>query len=510
MTTETSRLRRGGGRTARKAARSDEAEQINPCPPGQIGGQYKPLTDSDIKRIYQTALKILAEIGMADVPDVLMEKALAKGASINALGRLSFSQAFIEDIIDGAAKSFMFYGRDPKYDFEVGGDKVYFGTGGAAVQTLDLDTGLYRPSTLEDLYNFTRLVDSLTNVSWFTRCCVATDIPDNRDLDINTAYALLKGTSKPVGTSFFIGDHVHPVVEMFDMVAGGEGKFSQRPFCKSHISPIISPLKYGEDAVDVTLASIQHNIPINAIIAAQSGATAPATLAGMLAQTTAETLAALIMVNLFQPGHPMIFSNWPFVIDLRTGSFCGGGGEISIMNAASGQIGNWLGLPTGVASSMADAKAVDAQMGAEKAIAALAAGLAGSNMVYESSGMMASLLGASFEAFVLDDEMLSHIYRTIRGVEVNDETLGFEAIKEAVTGAGHFLGGMHTMDAMQRDYYYPQLADRNPPVTWAEEGANDIWSVAKEKAKTILDTYHPEYIDVKIDQKIRNKFNILL
>ena len=187
----------------------------------------------------------------------------------------------------------------------------------------------------------------------------------------------------------------------------------------------------------------------------------------------------------------MIFSNWPFVIDLRTGSFCGGGGEISIMNAASGQIGNWLGLPTGVASSMADAKAVDAQMGAEKAIAALAAGLAGSNMVYESSGMMASLLGASFEAFVLDDEMLSHIYRTIRGVEVNDETLGFEAIKEAVTGAGHFLGGMHTMDAMQRDYYYPQLADRNPPVTWAEEGAKDIWSVAKEKAITILDTHYP-------------------
>ena len=92
MTSETSRLRRGGGRAARKAARSDEAEQINPCPPGQIGGQYKPLTDSDIERIYQTALKILDEIGMADVPDVLMEKAMAKGASINALDRLSFSQ----------------------------------------------------------------------------------------------------------------------------------------------------------------------------------------------------------------------------------------------------------------------------------------------------------------------------------------------------------------------------------------------------------------------------------
>ena len=95
------------------------------------------------------------------------------------------------------------------------------------------------------------------------------------------------------------------------------------------------------------LLNIAQQTSINAIIAAQSGATAPAPPAGMLAQTTAETLAALIMVNLFSPGHPMIFSNWPFVIDLRSGSFCGSGGEISVMNAASAQIGNWLGLLAG-------------------------------------------------------------------------------------------------------------------------------------------------------------------
>ena len=158
---------------------------------------------------------------------------------------------------------------------------------------------------------------------------MATDVPDNLDLDINTAYALMRGTQKPVGTSFFIGEHVHPAVEMFDIVAGGEGKFAKEPFCKVHISPVMSPLRYGEDAVSVMLAALEHNMPINEIIAAQSGATAPAPLAGMLAQTTAETLAGLILVNLFKSGHPVIFSNWPFVIDLRSGAFCGSGGEIS-------------------------------------------------------------------------------------------------------------------------------------------------------------------------------------
>ncbi|WP_282606105.1 trimethylamine methyltransferase family protein [Pelagibius sp. Alg239-R121] len=511
MTSEETRIsRRGGGRAARKAARLAPEVEVDPCPPGQAGGSYRPLSDHKLTAICNDAFRVLSEIGMSEVPPVVQEQALSRGAHLNEQGRLCFPRSMVEDIIAGAAKSFIFRGRDPKHDFELGGDKVYFGTGGAAVQTLDRDSGLYRPSNLADLYDFARLIDTLPNVSWFTRCCVATDIPDNFDLDINTAYALLAGTTKPVGTSFTMPEYVAPVIEMFDMALGGEGKFRERPFCKAHISPVISPLRYGDDAVGVTLECIRLGVPINAIVAAMSGATAPATPAGFLVQSTAETLAALILVNLFAPGYPMIFSNWPLVIDLRTGAFCGGGGEISIMNAASGQISNHLGLPSGVASSMSDAKAVDAQMGMEKALSALAAGLGGANMIYESSGMMASLLGASFEAFVADDEMLSHIHRAIRGIEVTEETLGFETIREAVSGEGHFLGAAQTMDAMQRDYFYPTLGDRNEPTTWAEAGASDLWTRAKTRADDILSSHYPDYINPAADRAIRDRFNILL
>ncbi len=504
------KARSSGGRAGRIAMRNAEEQQFQPAAPGQIGGQYQPLSPTQLNQILDTAYRILEEIGMAEVPKIVQDRALEKGCRLNSMGRLSFTRDFVEDIVAGACKEFTFYGRNSTHDIQVGGENVYFGTGGAAVQTLDLETGLYRASTLQDLYDFTRLVDTLDNVSWFTRCCVATDLPDNFDLDINTAYALLRGTQKPIGTSFFIGEHVKPVVEMFDLALGGEGKFSKRPFCKVHISPVISPLRYGEDAVVVMLEALKYNMPINAIIAAQSGATAPATLAGMLAHTTAETLAGLILVNLFAPGHPVIFSNWPFVIDLRSGAFTGSGGEISVMNAAAAQIGNHLGLPTGVASSMADAKAVDAQMGAEKAISALACGLGGANMIYESSGMMASLLGVSFEAFVLDNEMLSHVYRTIRGIEVNEETLGFDAIMEAVTGEGHFLGGTHTMAAMERDYYYPELANRDTPRVWGDAGAPDAWSVAREKVRTVLAEHNPQYIESSADRQIRDRLNIVL
>ena len=504
--TETSSRR--AGRAARIAQRAAKP-RINPAEPGAPGGMYRPLSQADLAAIFDTALRLLEELGMGEVPDRLRVDLLRAGACQQANVRITFAMALTQDAIAKAAKTFVLHGRDDDRSIEVGGNRVYFGTGGAAVQTLDLDNGRYRAATLEDLHDFTRLQDTLTNVSWFTRCCIATDVPDPFDLDVNTAYALMKNTTKPVATAFTLSEHVGPIVELFDIAAGGAGQFAKRPFVKSHISPVISPMRYGEDAVDVTYACLAHNIPLSCITAAQSGATAPATLAGFLAQSLAETLGSLLMVHAIKPGHPMVFSNWPLVVDLRTGAFAGGGGEITVLNAASAQLSNWLGLPSGVAASMTDAKAIDAQYGVEKGMTSLAAALAGGNLIYESSGMTASLLGASFEAFLLDDEMHSATYRVLRGIEVSEENLGFDAICTAVLGEGHFLGGSHTLSAMERDYFYPALADRDQPRTWEEKGAEDAWSRAREKARDVLRTHHPDYLTSAQDSAIREAFRIL-
>ena len=454
------------------------APPANPCPPGQRGGQYAPLSPDDIRRIYDAALELLATLGMGETPARLCADLRAAGASLAPNGRVTLPNGLVEDAIAGAAKRFTLHGRDATRSIEVGGDSVHFGTGGAAVQTLDLDTALYRPSTLRDLHDFTRLQNTLENVSWFTRCCIATVVPDNFDLDVNTAYALIRNTTKPVATAFTLAAHVAPIVEMLDIAAGAEGAFARRPFLKAHISPVISPMRFGEDAVDVLYACIAHNIPVSCITAAQSGATAPATLAGFLVQSLAETLASLVMVHAIRPGHPMIFSNW-------------------------------LGLPSGVACSMTDAKAIDAQYGVEKGLTAAAAGLAGGNLIYESSGMTASLLGASFEAFVLDNDMHAAIYRMLRGIEVTDEALSLDVISEAVLGDGHFLGADQTYQAMERDYHYPRLADRSTPGAWAEGGARDAWQRARERARDVLSSHNPDYLDAGQDAAIRSRFRIL-
>lgn len=501
-------IQRTGGRAARHAKRAVPV-CVNPAPAGAAGGAYRPLSEIELQQIFDTALRLLAELGMGEVPDRLAADLIAAGGVDLGNKRIGLPVAMVKGAIETSAKEFWLYGRDPSRDIHVGGDRVYFGTGGAAVTTLDLETERYRPSTLSDLHNFTRLQDTLDNVAWFTRCCIATDIPDMYDLDVNTAYALMRNTNKPVATAFTVAEHVDPIVKMFDIVAGGTGEFAKRPFVKAHISPVISPMRYGEDAVDVVYKCIEHNIPMSCITAAQAGATAPATLAGFLAQSLAETLASLVMVNVISPGFPMVFSNWPLVVDLRTGAFAGGSGETTVLNAASAQLSNWLGLPSGVACSMTDAKAIDAQYGVEKGMTSLAAALAGGNLIYESSGMTAALLGASFEAFILDDEMHAMTYRVLRGIEVSEANLAFDGICKSILTDGHFLGSVDTYAAMERDYHYPKLADRNQPRVWAEEGALDAWARAKAKVHEVLADYHPCYISDEQDAEIRAMFKIL-
>lgn len=124
----------------------------------------------------------------------------------------------------------------------------------------------------------------------------------------------------------------------------------------------------------------------------------------------------------------------------------------------------------------------------EIGMTSLAAALAGGNLTYESSGMTASLLGAPFEAFVLDDKMHSMTYRALRGIEVSEDTLGYDAICAAILGDGHVLGADQTYEAVERDYNYPTLADREQPQTWADGGAQTVWDRAQVRVDDILPT----------------------
>ena len=496
-------------RTRRSKEASTENQNIRPVvEKGMIGGRFKPLTDHDLEQIHQTVLDVLENIGMANPLPELKEIALENGCTFTDQGRLLFPRSLVEDVIARAGRDFVMYGRDPKHDVDMSDKKVNLYGGGEAVTMLDLGAKKYRPSTINDVYDIARLVDYLENVHSYSRVVVATEFTDLLKTDINTAYASVVGTQKHTALTFASGDHVKPTIEMLDMIAGGEGKFLERPFAHGGGCTVVSPLRYGTDNCEVAVASIEMNAPVWVVIAPQSGATSPAALAGSLVQVIAETLASLLLIDLIKPGHPVIFGPWPFVTDLRTGSFSGGSGEEAIMSAASAQITNHYGLASSVGAGMTDSKSPDAQAGYEKGITVALAALAGCNNVSESSGMMASLMGYSFESLVIDNDMLGMVMRTVRGIEVNEETLSYRAIKDTVEGEGHFLRDPQTLELMKTEYLYPTLADRSTQEEWEAEGSPDMRQRAEKRAREILNSHYPVYIDDETDKKVRDTYPI--
>lgn len=447
---------------------------------------------------------------MAEPTPTVRDLALSKGCALDDAGRLLFPRALIEDTVAGACRDFVLYGQSSAHDLEARAGQLHFATGGAAVKMLDSESGRYRPSTLRDLYDLARLCDTLPNLQWFTRPVVATDIADWRELDLNTVYACATGTSKHLGSSITLAGHVPDIEQMLDLVLGGEGAFRKRPFLSVHATTVVSPLTFAADSSDVATAAARIGMPIHSQTGPQSGATAPAALAGTLVQVVAETLAALTAINLVKPGHPVIAGGWPFVSDLRTGAFTGGSGEQALLSAGLAQLMTFYDLPSGTAASMTDSKLPDNQSGYEKGITTLLTALSGPTFLYESAGMLASLLGCSLEAMLIDHEMLSSIRRCLRGIEVTEDTLSVEVIEQTARGPGHFLGHAQTLALMQSEYVYPQIADRSSPDDWQDQGSQDMWERAKLRVREILAEHRPGHVSAATDAQLRQHFPIRL
>jgi len=503
---------RTGGRAARREARSNPlAANLRPVRPGMEGGTYRPLSNAAMDRIHLAVLDALEQIGLADAPPSGVEYLTGAGAILGSDGRIRFPRALIEDTIARARKDITLFGRDPSNDMHLHGNRVHYGTAGAAVHLIDVEGREYRECTMQDLHDAARIADQLDNIHFVQRPMVCRDITDNREMDYNTVYGCCAGTTKHVGTSFTEPGYVADALEMLHLIAGGEDKWRERPFVSNSNCFVVPPMKFATESCLVMEACIAGGMPVLLLSAGQAGATAPAPIAGAIVQATAECLAGLVYVNAVKPGHPAIFGTWPFVSDLRTGAMSGGSGEQALLTAGCAQMHKYYGLPGGAAAGIADAKLPDMQAGWEQATSNVMAGLSGLNMVYEAAGMHASLLGFCLESLILGDDLIGQALRCTRGIEVDEDTVSLEVIRATcIGGPGHYLGAAQTLSRMQTDYIYPALADRTSPKEWVELDKPDLIAKARAKKEKILSERAPARFDPITDAAIRERFKIHL
>jgi trimethylamine--corrinoid protein Co-methyltransferase len=474
---------------------------------GLVGGHFKPLSERDVVRIHETSLRILEEVGLKVELEEVLELFKKHGATVD--GKIvHIPNSIVEKALQLVPHGFLMAGREDKNDLHMEDKRVYLGTGGAALTVLDLHTGDARAGTLQDVAQIAKLVDALENIHFYLRPCIPQDIP-NEVMDINQFYASLANTTKNVMASAQSVDSARDVIEMARMIAGGEEALMKRPIISFVTSWMISPLHFATETTRVLLEVTKHKVPVALSSAPMAGSTAPATLAGALAQVHAEQLSGIALTQLAHPGSPVLYGAIPSMVDFRWMSYVGGGIEFGLMNAAISQMAQYIQVPNYNSAALTDSKIPDIQAGYEKAFSICLCALAGSNYIHHAAGMLESMRAVAYEQYVIDDEIIGMALRLLKGIQIDEETLGFEAIRE-VGPAGNFLSSMHTVRFMRQEYFLQSLADRQSREAWEKSGSLDGRERARIKAQEILKTHSPKGLDSKIDREIRKRFDIRL
>ena len=477
---------------------------------GVSGGRFQPLDPADIRAIDAAVFDLLESPGLSRAPQGMIERVSAHGGRLTTDNRLLFPRELVQTALDGLRRDVVLYSRREGYHLDISGARVHVGTGGAAPGILDIETHAYRQTTIQDLYDMARIVDLQEHIHFLSRPVVGTDAASPFDLDINTLYACLAGTSKHICMSITLPEHVETIARICYAMAGSEEAFRRRPFLTVMATHVVPPMRFATESCEIVEQAVRHGLPVQLISAGQMGATSPVTLAGSIVQAVAESLAGVVFAWLVDPDAAIIFAPKPLVSDLRTGAMCGGGGEQAVVMAAAAQMGRHYGIPTACIAGYSDAKIHDAQAGYEKNLSVSLAAHAGCNMISHACGTLASMLGSSLESFIIDNDMLGGVLRSVHGVEINIETLAVDTIRDVVNGEGHYLGHAQTLARMESDYIYPVIADRQTPDAWASDGSLDMLERARSSARTILSTHHPAYLDPETDAMLRREFNIML
>jgi trimethylamine--corrinoid protein Co-methyltransferase len=451
------------------------------------------LSEDQIWEIKQAAFDIMQNVGFRVLHAGARKMLKQAGAIVNE-ERVMVPQHIVRACLGTAPKGWTVYNRDGNRAMEVKGRKSYYGTSTASPNTQDALTGEIHPTRVADIAIGAQVADALENIDWVMPMGSSQDVP-SLAADVHEFEAVVTHTTKPIVFIGYSPRGTELVFEMAAEVAGGMDKLRQHPFLIFYPEPI-SPLVFPADVIDRLFVCADLSMPQIQGPSIQPGATGPVTLAGAIAQGTAEALMCLVLAQLRKPGCPCSLGCNFGIFDMSTGLMSMGAPEMSLALGAQAEVAQSFGLPSWGLAGSTDAKTVDAQAGSESAFTILAQGLSGLNLIHDV-GYMDNGMVCSTAQLVLGDENIGMARRFIEGITVNAETLALSLIEE-VGPAGHFLEKDHTHKHFKNEQWRPNLMTRVGIDEWQSQGAKDTAARIQEKLKLILEGHQVPPLSDKI------------
>ncbi len=424
------------------------------------------LSHRDVEDVIAEATRVLSETGVL-VENRDAQLLLREGGASEEGGRFRIPDGMVRRALATVPPRIRLFGRDGAPAMDLGGNRVHFDPGSAAIHLFDTGAARRRAIETRDVVRFARLVDGLPNYAAQSTALTPGDVP-GEIADRYRLYLILKTAVKPVVTGTFRKDGFAPMRELLLAVRGGEVELRRRPLALFDCCPS-PPLKWSDLTAQALVDCARSGIPAELVSMPLAGATSPVTLREAAVQQTAENLSGVVIHQLAAPGSPLIWGGSPAAMDMRHGTTPMGAVETMMINLAASQAGKRLGLPTHAYMGLSDSKCPDYQAGLESGIGAVLAALAGINVV-SGPGMLDFEICQSFEKLLLDHDACGMALRLVRGIERREESDA--GLFRQVVESAEFLSHPHTRKHWREEITVPSpLVARDTYGDWEARGA---------------------------------------
>ena len=459
---------------------------------------YEILDEEGLEQIHQASMEILEEIGIDFYDDEALAILAEHGARVDG-ETVYLDRELVAEYTAKAPSQFTQLARNEEHAAVIGGNHVCFAPVYGPPFVMDMKRGR-RDATLKDFQNFIKLSYASPYLHHSGGTIVEpTDLPpETRHLDM--IYSHIKYNDKPFMGSVMSAENAADSVRMAEILFG-EDEIREQPALISLIN-ISSPRRLDDrmlGALKVYARTRQATVITPFIL---SGAMAPASVAGTLAQQNAEALAGIVFAQMCEAGTPVVYGSFQTNVDLQSGSPVFGSPASQLALFASAQLARRYNLPFRSGGNFTSSKLADAQAAYESVQIMLPTILARVNFVLHAAGWLEGGLTAGYEKFILDNELLGMYHKLLQGIDLSEEGMAMESLRTVEPG-GHHLGTPHTIRHFRTAFYRAELFDANPYEQWLEEGAEDAYARAHRKYQEILKEYEPPALDEDVDEELQ-------
>ena len=457
------------------------------------------LNPDQVAEIRAATLHILKTVGIHFPSELALRVFADHGAQVDMESQIvRLPPELVMKAMSRAPRNYTLYGRAEGTGLTLDGSASYFATDGSGTETIDFNTGEYRPSTKADVAMMAHVADYLSSISFYWPVVSAQDY--GRMGPLHELEASFKNTVKHIQSVTIIGDELaRYALQMAEVIAGSRENLRKRPPLSSLVCTI-APLGQDKHGIEGAMEFAKAGVPVGFMAMPNIGSTCPATMGGALVVGNAEVVSAMTLMQLVAPGTPVFHSLLASVMDPRSGEYIASISEKYLCNAAAVQLAHDWGVPSlGGAFGMDCAEPGTWQLGRDSVYNSLLTPFVGADMV-EGLGLLRASTLLLPEQIIFDDEIY-HTHRILmEGIDTSADQLALEVIQTVGPG-GHFLAQKHTRRTI-RDFWLPPLTHPAPDMDGQPSPV--IRQRARAAFERILVEHHPEPLPEDIQIELQN------